>query len=1405
MEHSISFEAGMNGDLNKSIVQKNQYLSASNIRLTTQNGQSSFAIENLKGNTLSFSFPTSLPPIYKIKIIGTGNVNISINTIGTGKLVSVILGSSIGLDLYNSLNSLVGFNSTFFVAYNEDYIVLYSTIFDVAPVVSDQSKLQLSTIVSTQHDLQPIGYTNLRDDIYIYTTSSLNSFPNTSDSIGTPTSGVSSNAGQIWKFTYDKVTFSTNIELLYNNLLNFSTYNGIPPTATRGRYENLNIQRIYWTDNFNSLRQLNVVSTNIAALDPSILNINTSTNLDVPILQNIDSTLGGTLKVGVWQMSYRLYNAEGDLSSFSELSDLVPVTTSSETRNYKDYLGDGSGITSSKSITWQINGLDTDFNRIEAISIYKSTKDGLPIIKKFLDETIPTSGSISITLFGNETTTDITLDELNLYNNTFDICKTIADKDNILFVANVKSRSNDINFDSRAYSYTQNSLTVILKNNGVNSIALNQGDLINLPEIYDAINIDRSIYKYKFNSNKLGGTGPNINYEFGTISTIADSILDQTLNTKPGYISGNIFHPNKNFNRANFNLGVPTHTYITDNCSFDGLKNPYEMFLLRGYHRGEIYRFAIQLYNKQGKPTFTKWIADIKIPDYFDTNDNPDTTFQGYPTDFRNSWVGLPHPSSGLRDLYSQQLYIKFNVDVSSIVDQISGWRIVRVQRTDTDKSILGQGLLFDSSMQDMTGNVLHNPTYNDTGGRSDDYLNTDPTKVFVIIKTFNSSDFLQRGTPIRQNGDSLRLISKMAPPSGQGYESVWGANSSGTEQFRFVRYYDWNNPGNIVPSVIADTKLLSGNNTYGFQSGYTFINDSVSDYGPDRQDGIGGNTCFIRFDQTATLPPSLFNSPYKWLCNYQRNITNQYGGNTYSERTNNLYIAASEFVPINSQNSSEFTISCFGGDTFVGVFDCQKIFKTWGRVINEAEDNISFTVFCVMESSVNPEFRYSNTNSLSVNTGGFPDNGTGIDIFEDFGTNLVFSTENNIRTYFPKPLNFIPNNEFDNRVYFSGIKINGELRDSWSSFKTNDYWDVEGTYGPINLLDSLENQIIFFQDRSFGRLLINPITAIASTTSQIILGKGDTIQKHEYVSTKVGCKHQWATCKSEHIYYWFDIINKKLYKYNLGSIEKSFSDEHYEYSYLQNNLSFNINKYDKPLYNDNLLGGIKRNGIIAVYDRKYDEAIFTFHDGNENIQNSFTLCFNERADNFSSFYSFTPFIYITDDSYIFSPNILNTTTYKNVYIHNRGNYGKFYEITYPSTIKLLINPYPKETKVLDNISYISEAIDYSGNNPVNKNDETWKIIRIYNDFQNTNFQFLTVNNNIKRKERSWNLAVPRNKVLYTNSNSPDIFTDLSINDKTFGERIRDKYFIIDLSYDNISNNSLVTHNLTTFFRKSDR
>ena len=67
------------------------------------------------------------------------------------------------------------------------------------------------------------------------------------------------------------------------------------------------------------------------------------------------------------------------------------------------------------------------------------------------------------------------------------------------------------------------------------------------------------------------------------------------------------------------------------------------------------------------------------------------------------------------------------------------------------------------------------------------------------------------------------------------------------------------------------------------------------------------------------------------------------------------------------------------------------------------------------------------------------------------------YQSEDFSKTYFPISSNLARVSEFDNRIYASDPKINGEFVDSWGQFKAANYLDVDGHHGPLNKLETPE------------------------------------------------------------------------------------------------------------------------------------------------------------------------------------------------------------------------------------------------------------------------------------------------------------------------------------------------------------
>lgn len=1578
MESSNNLSSGMNNDISKVYHSKDSYVQAINFRANTELGESNGSLVNIKGNECSISFPT-LQNIYKLKLIndGTGNptdysqITITVNgqTTNTIILNNATTGFTLYTELlklnnaYNSTNNSP-LTSTFTVNYSDDYIIISQTPVyeDCGPSVNSiNSIIVINNIVnnryklyytlpdgSTQSGNTPfinmltspnnagpiiIGSTFMMDEIYLYTAIDSNTYSST-----VPTHDSATSTGQIWKLNINDITRQNTLTLLYNNYLNFTKYHPIAPSATLARYESQGIKRLYWTDFYNKIKTLNVGDSQLMALNVALVSVIPSIDFDIPILSNI---VNGSLESGSYELSYRLTQNLGAVTNYSSLSDIVNIIDKDpNSNNFIAYEGPVGIGNSGRAIEWTITNIDTKFDNIEFAVLYRNTLTNIATVYKINSEPIPSNG-IKILTVSNLTNNDtIDLDQFLTLATSFTHAKTVDTKDNRLFWGNVKAQTADLgNWDARAFrALTSNisSTDIKLTNIGVNgSYTLSQA--INTPETNDSINeyytasgdfnLNACYFKPDTVGGILGGKGLNISYEFGTESILLNN-MNLTSNTGPDYnlynslpfrIADNI---SETINLLDTPNNSPNQLYPTRGVG--SMKNPYKTAVLRGYQHEEIYRFGIQFFDNEGNPYFTKWIGDVKMPSYGDFNNNPDSQASGAGiNDFRLSYVN-PYA------IWGQILYIKFNVDVSGISDNISGYRIVRVERSnEDDKTILGCGIItptfvdggstnaflpacfrnVNTTFPSPIGGIPNLKPWNPFPGQPEwESLSLDggvgEEDNMAKVKTFDCFDFTIKGGITYNSSDKIFIRGKLrsynymesmsgnnqgyrwwdfaggggggwfdlsttkdkkpiagplAPGIGafDGYVAHYQSGFDSDEMAYYLHMYLDESPFGNFSAIsnatysrsITDGQWIPGGNTgASLSNGLTYYNKGVT-FGVGSSDTInpcfGSRTYVMGFDDTSKFRD--YDAPFnrnastnagKLLALYYKPNIAQYGGATYSARSENEYIPCGSYIPIKRNdiilaNNLSLSFDTYGGDVFTNYWDHQKAqkdsddgtgsgpsFSKYNHngtevgglgAIEQAEATVSVTYFFPCTNYHNQELRYGNHINSSLNSNTYSQEDE--DLYQTYHSN-----ERNIVKYFPKPLNFILKDEWINRVFFSQIKFNNESQDSWSIYKTNDFYDVEGNYGAINSLITLQNQMYYLQDRGLGVLLINPIAMIdAGIGADIKLGTGSVIEKHNYIAQDVGTKHQWSVYKSQNQIVFVDVRHKKLYTFN-GRELTPISDTLGQRNFLVKRLHNVILSNDNPIIN---------KGIISTYDYYHNEFLFTFlNDGQSNTNDEYyTIALSEKTGKFTSLYSFTPNIYINNNRYLLSTN---TLTKNNLYLHNYGEYGKFYGILYPSNLKVLVNDNPNYTKIFDNLTWQSESIkdniewsddlnEYPGaiTNPsypdnINYQNDTFSRIRCYNDWQNSDWVNLTTirpNNNLTRKERDWNLQMPRNRFNYdtTLPSTSSLFDSSKLTKLTFGERIRDKYVTIDLEYSNSINNRFIIHNLNTIYRLSDR
>jgi len=432
MESIQNFSKGMDLDTNPLNLEKGKYREADNIRLVNDVGATSFSVNNIRGNEYNMAFPTT-PVLQKITVIDSfatqtltinGETGASFDT--TGMSPEDIYNYIVNDSAYSLLN--VEYN----IYYGNSYLILTPISGFTLTISILGSGLSLdSSFIPAQVGVEVIGSVNLRGELYYFTTNNNSKNPG-GHSNDSSLPADSSSVGQIWKYTYDKINLIGTLTLIYNNYVDFSTYYAIAPTATTGRYENSLTQRIYWTDNFNKLRTINVANPNSLAIDLSLLDIQPAIDMDKAVLTEIKSDASASIEYGAYQIAYRYSNIGGAVTNFSELSDILYVTQGDEQaniagNNFIGYIGGAAGGTVGKSIKWKIENLDSDYDRIEVAVLYKVNINDSPTILLLQDEPISGMSFFEVNYNGTQDSTPMTLSEFLAIAGAFTHCKTIGD------------------------------------------------------------------------------------------------------------------------------------------------------------------------------------------------------------------------------------------------------------------------------------------------------------------------------------------------------------------------------------------------------------------------------------------------------------------------------------------------------------------------------------------------------------------------------------------------------------------------------------------------------------------------------------------------------------------------------------------------------------------------------------------------------------------------------------------------------------------------------------------------------------------------------------------------------------------------------------------------------------------
>jgi len=563
-----TFQMGMVKDLDKSLISKERYLDAHNIRLITSVGESTGGLENIEGNN---NISTALSPC----------------SLQTGHRYIVVKGTA----TYNSVAYTLG----------QIFTVLSSPIIftGAGAMVSDLNAF-------TEDDMYVVGSVTIRDTIVLFLTSNTTT---------TPTTGHS----KIVKFKIDASTESfTDFAVVYDDNLNNSAgylkFSTAYPIRSVGAYETPTIQKIYWCDGYNNMRYANITDSLTTDKDPYSVGVNYYFQPDLfefipeallhkPILDRLSP---GAIKAGVVQYAFQYFNNHGAETSISPLSNTIHITTDNDYLLGSYYYKGEADLskTTGKSVRMTFTTPDSaKYSHIRVIRLHYETINSVPTIT-VVGEVPLTSSPATISYLDTGATSygTYTLDELNLGHTELFGAKDLTIKDERLFASNITKEEFSIgDWDARAVRFNSSNQALVTDTAG--NVTINQTftnwssylpDHDGINPYNDPYNDGNATYAYKFQSNgsTLGAEGPNIKIGFTT-----DTINLDNNN------SGNVF-----------SAGTEDQT---DNKSYTSFASPY-MSGRKSWQRDEVYRLYIVFFNAHGIASPAKWVCDLRMPSLHD-------------------------------------------------------------------------------------------------------------------------------------------------------------------------------------------------------------------------------------------------------------------------------------------------------------------------------------------------------------------------------------------------------------------------------------------------------------------------------------------------------------------------------------------------------------------------------------------------------------------------------------------------------------------------------------------------------------------------------------------------------------------------------------------------------------------
>lgn len=1337
---------GMKKDINKSNFPNQYYFEGRNIKLTATDNQTSGVISNTKGNSKLYAIPTPVIDYVGKSISYNGNV-LTFTT--------------------NDIN--------YNIQSGPQYI---------------------------------IGNTITRNSIILLTTDN---------------NGIDC----IWKV--DSITF--DIKLLYLRNLGFSTKN-LPQIINN--FENELIDKIYWVDGKSQLRFLNINhsivngdSEELIDVPISIISIVGDFNLSQPVVTNIVS--GGTHTSGMIQYAYNLYRLNSSQTKISPLSQLVSLDKGTAGGGKINELVGSIPVIN-------ISNIDGTYSNIKVYSIKYNAYNQIPTISLIEDRELPTKGNVEIFDDGTAIQTisleeftflgsDIIIPK---HVNTKENRLFLSNYKEINFDVDLDFRAFSYNNLGNSVIYKDLTSTVVSSNRpyppydrvtvskptGTPLYISTDADYNN-PELvkHDSVNLDYNTYKYQKDGRTFGGEGKYLKYEL-TKSTV--------FNPDNKYFKDEeIYRIGIEFYNKFGQVSLPK--WIADFKSLDGnligqyntlsvtLKQSFFDIVEADNYESEYqkpigYKVIVAERTLNDKTIVANGILSPMMINIKSSDNDQNAQYVKDRMDTTNKLpnILIRNFNRSTGNGIAAPLRKATNLAEMSISRKSADNELPRAYTGDKDTA--GRGYQYNAMVQMYSPEILFNgsPSLSeglelrikgslkntennswakiydtntstvDTEGRilkgMSPYIQT--TATFESIKG-SAKEPWELGLVSHHPGNSINRVTHVM------YDRVYGGSvpsDINTNKYQKspvnINYGIYGKPEltevgatavnyNNDPKYRYENSLVSiltdGNSQYDNDGPYNRKIISISSNGNKAITIVPGNN----LTTTSSLARPTFESMGVFAgitgddngllgelvkTDAEIYLGNIYGGNSFEDKKRTNYIGIGNYQEL---NVSVPTVKIESpGDTFVNFFKFARIMRTDNREIAVGIGVLEETVTVLCETTID----LKNRSDISFNTwtSRFQPQ---FDEYHDY--NNVYSQMSNLIKNRDVDYNIKKLKNFDTNIISTKSKSSGETIDNWTDISPNDVITLDGKYGAINALVNFNDEIYSFQDTALSFISINPRVQVQGGDGlSLELGTGSVLDRYKYISTTSGSLNKWGIISTPAGMYYYDVLNNTIMSFS-GQIAK-LSDIKGLHQFFTNEADITSLKVDNP---------VDSTGVTLGYDYINNMLYLTFKQTNKD---TFTLSYSEMLGEFTSFHDGIPSLYISRG------NLLLTTDKTNRFLYNQniGEYNRYYDELYPSSVTLNVNPESDKDCIFNNLEYKSEMYLDGVDIP----NQTLTSVMLYNEYQDSGLVPLTLNSNISRKFREWRVTLPRQK--------------------NTRNRIRNPWVFLKLQIDNANNKEFILHNL---------